>query len=163
MLTQELKNYYNARNDPITDREAENRKLQNTSWADLPFVASWRRRIREHVREYVEGIPDDRWLPLPVPLNIVVTGGSGLVPGLADAVKDAVLRAFEHLRIDQRTRREVILSGSHLPNLSFQTEAEYAQRAVCLGASDLEKPGFRYVPRMDPPPRTRIQVPQRWV
>ena len=163
VLTQELVKHYSARDEPITSREAEARKLQNTNWANLPFVDSWRKRICEHVREYVEGIPDKRWLPLPVPLNIVVTGGSGLVPGLADAVKDAVIEALDRLHIDQKTRRRVVLSGSHIPNLSFKTEAAYAQRAVCLGASDPEKPGFRYMARMDPPIRTRIQSPRPWV
>lgn len=163
VLTQGLKKYYGARNDPITDREAEARKLQDPSWASLQFVDSWRRRIREHVREYVEGIPDRRWLPMPLPLNIVVTGGSGLVPGLADSVKQGVLEALKRLRINQSTRRQVVLSRSDILSLSFQTEAEYAQRAVCIGASDLEKPGFRYIPGMDPLTTTRIQPPRRWV
>ena len=163
VLTQELVKHYSARGEPITYREAEGRKLLDTSWADLQFVASWRRRICEHVREYVEGIPDKRWLPLPVPLNIVVTGGSGLVPGLGDAVKDAVVEALDRLHINQRTRSKVVLSRSHIPNLSFRTEAAYAQRAVCLGASDPEKPGFRYIDRMDPPPKMSIQAPPRWV
>ncbi len=163
VLTRELMRHYSARDEPITNREAEARKLLDTSWADLQFVASWRRRICEHVREYVEGIPDKRWLPLPVPLNIVVTGGSGLVPGLGDAVKDAVVEALDRLRIGQKTRNMVGLSSSHIPNLSFQTEAAYAQRAVCLGASDPKKPGFRYIDGMGPPTITRIQAPRRWV
>ena len=162
-LTHELMKHYSARDDPITDREAESRKLLDTSWANLQFVDSWRRRICEHVREYVEGIPDKRWLPLPVPLNIVVTGGSGLVPGLGNAVKDAVVEALSRLHIGEKTRNTVILSRSYIPNLSFRTEAAYAQRAVCLGASDPEKPGFQYIDRMDPPTRTRIAVPHPWV
>ena len=163
VLTDELVKHYSARDEPITYREAEARKLQKTRWADLPFVASWRRRICEHVREYVEGIPDKRWLPLPVPLNIVVTGGSGLVPGLGDAVKDAVVEALDRLHIDQKTRSRVLLSRRHIPNLSFKTEAAYAQRAVCLGASDPEKPGLRYRERMDPPIEMKIQQRPRWV
>ena len=163
LLTKELMKYYSAGDEPITYREAEARKLQKTGWADLQFVASWRRRICEHVREYVEGFPDKRWLPLPVPLNIVVTGGSGLVPGLGDAVKDAVIEALDRLHIDRKTRSMVVLSRSHIPNLSFETEAAYAQRAVCLGASDPEKPGFRYMEGMGPPTITKMQSPPRWV
>ena len=78
-------------------------------------------------------------------------------------MKDAVVEALSRLNIDEKTRNAVILSRSHIPNLSFRTEAAYAQRAVCLGASDPEKPGFRYIDRMDPPTRTRIAGPRSWV
>ncbi len=163
VLTQELKKYSSARNDPITDREAESRKLEDTSWAKLPFVASWQRRICEHVRVYVEGIPDERWLPLPVPLNIIITGGSGLVPGLANAVKNAVVEALKRSYFGQATQREVAVSGSYIRDLPFRMDAAYAQRAVSIGASDPEKPGFQFLPNLDPPINERIQARRPWV
>jgi hypothetical protein len=64
-LTRELRNHYRAMNQPITQVEAEARKLQQTGWHTLAFVDTWRTRIAQHVGEYVGGLPDYRWLPLP--------------------------------------------------------------------------------------------------
>ena len=162
-LTRELVNHYRAMNQPITQTEAEARKLQQTSWNKLAFVDIWRTRIAQHVGEYVSGVPDNRWLPLPVTLNIVVTGGSGLVPGLKDSIKTAVLEALKSRSVERKTLDKLVVPGEHLPTLRFRTEAEYARRAVCLGASDADRPGCTYIAQMDAPSRVKISTGPRWV
>lgn len=162
-LTRELMNHYRAMNQPVTQTEAEARKLQPTGWHQLAFVDTWRTRIAQHVNEYVRGVPDERWLPLPVPLNIVLTGGSGLVPNLKEAVKAAVIDALKSRSVENKTLDKISTSGQHLPNLSFRTEAEYARRAVCLGAGDSDRPGCTYIPQMDPPAKMRVVTAPKWV
>ena len=80
-LTEDLLKHYRAQNRRMGYREAEAQKTSGTSWCNLPFVRAWRKQICDHVETYVLGIPDDRWLPVEKPLNVVVTGGSGLVAG----------------------------------------------------------------------------------
>lgn len=162
-LTEEIMKHYKAKGTPLGYREAEAQKLRRTDWVKLPFVEVWKTRICEHIREYVEGIPDHRWLPLPVSLNVVVTGGSGLVPGLQEDIKRAVCTALSRRSCDRKTIDKVRLSGEHLPRLDFTREAEYARRAVCLGAADQDKPGVRFMPKMDAPTRIRVSGPPRWV
>lgn len=162
-LTRELMNHYRAMNQPITQTEAEARKLQQTGWDKLAFVDTWRTRIAQHVGEYVRGVPDYRWLPLPVTLNIVVTGGSGLVPGLKDCIRSAIVDALGSRSVESKTIQKISTPGEHLPNLSFRTEAEYARRAVCLGASDGDRPGCMYIPQMDAPTKVRLATAPKWV
>jgi hypothetical protein len=162
-LTDEMIKYFMARGEPLTYSRAEARKLQSTKWATLPFVEIWKKRISEHVREYVSGIPDFRWLPSPVSLNVVLTGGSGLVPGLSDAVRGAVLSALQARGVPSATLDKIVVRGDHLPDLSLGNEAEYARRAVCLGAADRDKPGFRHMDKMDSPVEVRFANPHPWV
>jgi uncharacterized membrane protein len=163
VLTDEIIKYYAQRNQPLTYREAEARKLQRSDWANLPFVHSWIRRICSHVRKYLEGVTDHRWLPMPVRLEVVLTGGSGLVPGLADGIGQAVYEALQSRGFGAALKK-IELASRHLPRLDFTTEAEYARRAVCLGAADINKPGFRYMQKMDPPgPAVQFRAAPRWV
>jgi len=162
-LTRELMNHYRAMNQPITQTEAEARKLQQTGWHKLAFVDTWRARIAQHAGEYVRGVPDHRWLPLPVTLNVVVTGGSGLVPGLKDSIRSAVVDALSARSVESKTLEKISTPGEHLPNLRFRTEAEYARRAVCLGASDADRPGCAHIRQMDAPMKMRITGPPKWV
>lgn len=162
-LTRELMNYSRARNQRITYMEAELKKIQGGDWADLSFVNNWRMRIAQHVADYIEGLPDDRWLPLPVSLNVVVTGGSGLVPGLKDAIKAAVQDGLYRRQVDGRTAAKIELPGEHLPKLRFRTEAEYARRAVSLGASDADRPGCKFIAQMEKPTHVRMAQAPKWV
>jgi len=162
-LTEEIIKFYAARGQPLTYTRAEAMKIQNRKWTTLPFVEIWKKRICEHVREYVCGIPDHRWLPAPVSLNIVLTGGSGLVPGLGDEIKKSVIAALGTKEVPTATLQKVVLRDDHLPKLSLGDEAEYARRAVCLGAADRDKPGFRYMDKMDAPVKVTIQTPRGWV
>jgi hypothetical protein len=162
-LTREIMNHFRARSEPLTIREAEARKLQRTNWHSLPFANAWKEKIVEHVHEYVEGVKDEIWMPLPIPLNIVLTGGSGLVPGLKEAVQEAVLQAFQARGFTRDTIAQVKLQGAHLPDLSFKAEAEYARRAVCLGATDKDRPGCTYLQSMQRSPAIKISRSSGWV
>jgi hypothetical protein len=161
-LTNDIIQYHRAKGEPMTWARAEAQKLRTTEWTNLPFVETWKKRIHDHVREYVRGIPDFRWLPLPVPLNVVLTGGSGLVSGLGSAVKEAVLSALEVRQVPIATLQKVEVRNGHVPRLDLGAESEYARRAVCLGAADREKPGFRYMEKMDAPFRVGVTA-NRWV
>lgn len=162
-LTRELISHYRAMNAPLTYSEAEARKLQKTGWHELAFVDTWRTRIAQHVGEYVRGIPDDRWLPLPISLNVVVTGGSGLVPGLKKSITTAVYDALKSRSVENKTLQKISAPGEHLPNLPFRTEAEYARRAVCLGSADADRPGCKYIAKMDAPTLMRVRRKNKWV
>lgn len=162
-LTREIMKHFRARSEPLTVAEAEARKLQRTNWHSLPFANAWKEKIAEHVREYVEGIKDGIWMPLPVPLNVVLTGGSGLVPGLKELVQDAVNQAFQARRFPRETLAQIKLQGAHLPELSFKAEAEYARRAVSLGATDRDRPGCTYLPSMERAPAVKISRSSSWV
>jgi hypothetical protein len=162
-LTKAIMKHYAARGEPLTYREAEARKLQQTGWQELSFVKVWRDRIGEHVREYVDGVQDCRWLPLPVSLNVVITGGSGLVPGLKNQIAGAVREAFERRGFRSQTIEKVRILGSHIPRLSYKTEAEYARRAVCLGATDSDKPGCKYLDKMDEAKNVTVVQAPKWV
>jgi hypothetical protein len=162
-LTEEIIRHYAARGEALTYARAEAMKIQGKKWVSLPFVEIWKKRICEHVREYVCGIPDYRWLPAPVSLNIVLTGGSGLVPGLAEDVKKTVVAGLETKEVPHGALKKVAVRGDHLPHLNLGDEAEYARRAVCLGAADRDKPGFRFMEKMDAAIKVRIQPSDRWV
>lgn len=162
-LTRELLSFYRAKNQRITEIEAELRKMQETGWHELAFVKTWVSGIAQHVREYVEGVPDERWLPLPVTLNVVVTGGSGLVPGLKAAIFDAVRQGLTCRKVENNTLKKINTPGEHLPKLRFRTEAEYARRAVSLGASDADRPNCKFIASMDAPTQVRIATAPKWV
>jgi hypothetical protein len=163
VLTRELLNFLRAKNQRITEIEAELRKMQETGWHELAFVQNWISQIAQHVREYVEGIPDERWLPLPVTLNVVVTGGSGLVPGLKKAVTDAVRQGLQSRIKEKKVLEKIQTPGEHLPKLSFGTEPEYARRAVCLGASDADRPSCKFMSNMEAPgPQFKIAGAPKW-
>jgi hypothetical protein len=162
-LTECLMDHQRSVGNPITYSEAEAQKLRATGWHQLPFVQQWVERIARHVEEYVAGVPDQRWLTLPVQLNVFVTGGSGLVPGLKDRIQESVRSALRRRGADAATADLVSTPTGRLPEPRLRNEAEYARRAVSLGASDGDRPGCRYLARMDPPPRSRTAVRGRWV
>lgn len=164
-LTEELVKYYRAQNKPITWAEAEAEKIANTSWHKLPFVQLWIRHICDHVAQYIDGVPDERWLPMPAKLHLVVTGGSGLVPGLKKQLHDAVVDTLSRRKFDFKTdeRLSVEAVDKYKPTFNLETEAEVARRAVSFGAADPDKPGFRYMVKMDAPARSMKMGGQRWV
>lgn len=164
-LTEELVKHHRAQNKPITWAEAEAEKIANTNWHNLPFAQLWIRHICEHVAQYILGVPDERWLPQPVKLHLVVTGGSGLVPGLKKQMHDAVIDALARRRFDVHTNQKlsVVPVDKYKPTFNLETEAEVARRAVSFGAADPDKPGFRYMVKMDAPPGPMKMGGRRWV
>ena len=119
-LTQRLWEYYEQQGQRMTWAEAESRKLTDTGWADLEFVNEWEGQIRRHIKEYIKGVPDKRWLPADVPLQIVVTGGSGVVPGLKDQIKKGVYDGLLERDIPKRIieRATLIHFGLYSPPLA---------------------------------------------
>jgi hypothetical protein len=162
-LTGEIVKYYRAQNKPVTWTEAEAQKTSQTAWHKLPFVQLWIRHICDHVAQYVQGVPDERWLPFPVTLHLVVTGGSSLVPGLKEALQESVIGALRSRGFAERTCNAVDVVDRYEPRFTFRVEAEVARRAVCFGAADPDKPGFRYTAKMDPPAQPVRMVQRRWV
>ncbi|MCY4586579.1 MAG: hypothetical protein OXB98_11135, partial [Bryobacterales bacterium] len=150
-LTHKLMKHHHAKNEPITLAEAEAQKVSQRAWHKLPFVDLWIRHICDHVAQYVRGVPDKRWLPLPKELHVVVTGGSGLVPGLKEQLEQAVVKALEDRHFGRQTCEAVQMVDKYRPRFNLSTEADVARMAVCFGAADPYKPGFRYISRMDPP------------
>ena len=164
-LTEELVKHHRAQNKPITWAEAEAEKIANTNWHKLPFAQLWIRHICEHVAQYILGVPDERWLPQPVKLHMVVTGGSGLVPGLKKQMHEAVIDALATRRFNVRTDEKLPVDAvdKYKPTFNLETEAEVARRAVSFGAADPDKPGFRYMVKMDAPAGPMKMGGRRWV
>jgi hypothetical protein len=164
-LTEELVKYHRAQNKPLTWAEAELEKIADTSWHKLPFAQLWIRHICDHVAQYIHGVPDERWLPMPVKLHMVVTGGSGLVPGLRKQLHDAVIATLARRKFDFKTDENLSVDAvdKYKPTFNLETEAEVARRAVSFGAADPDKPGFRYMLKMDAPARPMKMGGRRWV
>ncbi len=95
-----------------------------------------------------------------VSLNVVITGGSGLVPGLREEIREAVNEALKAREFSPST---IHLSTDHIPRLSFRDESEYARRAVSLGAADYDKPGLHFQEKMEPPIRVKVETGPSWV
>ena len=49
------------------------------------------------------------------------------------------------------------------PTFNLETEAEVARRAVSFGAADPDKPGFRYMVKMDAPAGPMRMAGRSWV
>ena len=163
-LTEDLLKHFRAQNRRMGYAEAEAQKTSGTSWCNLPFVSAWMKQICDHVETYVRGIPDERWLPTARPLNIVLTGGSGLVPGLKEKLVESVRSAMRTRNFDSQTCDAVTAISRYEPRFDFRTEADVARRAVSFGAADGDKPGFRYVDKFDPPIlRPTVVVKPGWV
>jgi len=164
VLTRSLMHHNMAKGKAMPFAEAEATKIQSTGWHKLAFVQAWIDRISDYVREYMEGVPDERWLPMPVALNVVLTGGSSLVPGLKARIKEGVIEALRARRCKQSVLDKVSVADRYRPRFDFRTEAEIAQRAVCIGAADTDKPGFKYIAKMDAPTRGGFRVGKKgWV
>jgi hypothetical protein len=161
-LTEDLQKHFRAQDRLMGYREAEAQKTSGSSWGNLPFVSAWIKQICDHVETYVHGIPDHRWLPVEIPLNIVVTGGSGLVPGLREKLVESVQNALSARNFESKTCKAVRAVNRYEPRFDFKTEADVARRAVCFGAADPDKPNFRYVPKFDPYTQAPKPAP-KWV
>jgi len=162
-LTHDLLKHYRAQNRIMGYPEAEAQKTSGTSWSALPFVTAWIKQICDHVENYVIGIPDERWLPDSRPLNVVVTGGSGLVPTLKEKLVTAVKSGLRARKFHARTCDAVVGADRYEPRFDFRSEAEVARRAVCFGAADPDKPGFRYIDKFDPYKPSSVRAASSWV
>jgi hypothetical protein len=148
-LTRCLLEICRIQGEKITFREAESRKLveKDQDWLNHPSVIEWKRGIAEHVRTYVADIADERWLPEKPPLQVLVTGGSGIVAGLQDAVLLAVKKGLE-----QRNIHPNLINGTNL--MTLDTKGRWTinvnRLAVALGAASEELPELSYQPSLGP-------------
>lgn len=102
---------------------------------------------------------------MPVKLHMVVTGGSGLVPGLKKQLHDAVIDTLGRRKFDFKADEKLSVDAvdKYKPTFNLEAEAEVARRAVSFGAADPDKPGFRYMLKMDAPARPMKMRGRRWV
>jgi hypothetical protein len=147
-LTDRLLDHYRQQGRKMTRTEAEARKLTETDWPGLEFATDWRQKICQHVKEYIRGVPDERWLPADVPLQVVVTGGSAVVSGLKAEIAEAVVEGLKGRGVGKSISEKTRIIATALSGWRFADEAEYARRAVSLGAADKDKPSLRYCPSL---------------
>ena len=145
-LTEMLKSFYfHKKHREITTQEAETIKLSAPGeWVNEKFAKTWRTEIAEHVGDYMLHVPDELRLGQPVipGLKIVMTGGSGLVDGLAKAIRDAVIEALLNRGIagNVANRTEVSELLLDWP----EDRVDRARRAVSVGAGDSTFGQLRY-------------------
>jgi hypothetical protein len=135
-LTEMLRDFYfREHNRELSVDEAETMKLTAPSkWNGQQFIKDWRERIAKSVADYVFHVPDEARLGEPAidGLKIVLTGGSGLVPGLGDALRAAVVDALGRRGIpgSVASRTEVVV----LQHKNISDPIDAARRAVSTGA-----------------------------
>lgn len=158
-LTDSIVGIYRGRGKPITRDEAETIKTTgvDSEWLTDPSVDDWARSIANHVHAYMLGISDKRWLPYPPGLQILITGGSGVVPGLREKIASAVAQALR----ERRVTGDVIDMTKPMSLLLEGPGAKEANRlAVALGAADRDLPKLWYTPKIDPPMlRPTVKMP----
>lgn len=150
-LTGKIRDYHLTGGKNITFQEAEAFKITKIDdWIDKPFVNNWRNTISEYVKQYIVVVPDERWLQADVPLQIIITGGSGFVPGLTDEIKLKVSEGLRSKGLNYKIADNIRLFNVLVPNWQFSTREDYARMAVAIGSSDRDKPSLKYLPKMDP-------------
>lgn len=158
-LTKRIIDVFREKGRSISFDEAEAAKIggRTDEWVKHPTVADWIESIASHVSEYVRNIPDESWLPtVNPPLDVLVTGGSGAVPGLREALTLSVESAL-------RSR----FGGGSTRTISLELPSPYdrdANRlAVAMGAASEELPLLAYFQRLDRRiERSRVSAPPRW-
>lgn len=136
-LTEMLRDFYlREHNRDLSVEEAETMKLTAPDkWNGQQFVKDWRERIAKSVADYIFHVPDDARLAEPAidGLKIVLTGGSGEVPALDDAVKAAVIDALGRRGVagNVASRTEVVRLRSKI----ISDPIDAARRAVSTGAA----------------------------
>ena len=142
-----------SRGEHISFDEAERRKTSGgeKNWLTDPSVVQWKRGIAEHVLTYVQDIPDMRWLPYMPGLQVLVTGGSGVVAGL----REEILAAARDGLLGRGVSRDVIDATSLMElRLEGRSAADVNRLAVVLGAAGEDLPRLSYHPNLDPPMRS---------
>jgi hypothetical protein len=158
-LTKRIVDVFREKGRSISFDEAEAAKIGGRidEWVTHPTVADWIESIAGHVSEYVRNIPDENWLPaVTPPLDVLVTGGSGAVPGLRDALTCSVESALRS-RFGRGSTRAISLE---LPS-PYDREAN--RLAVAMGAASEELPLLAYFRRLDRRiERPTVTMPRRF-
>ncbi|MGB9237029.1 MAG: hypothetical protein WCC04_21685 [Terriglobales bacterium] len=135
-LTEMIKEfYYRAKNRDMTIQEAETLKLgAPDEWKTQQFVSDWKGRIAKSVASYISYVPDDARLgETSIPgLKILMTGGSGLVEDLGNAIREEVVEALLRRGVpgNVASRTEVLELTLDWP----EDRIDRARRAVSIGA-----------------------------
>lgn len=161
-LSRRIVEIYQSQGIEIGMDEAERRKVggEDNAWQTHPAVTDWIRSISEHVRAYVLGIPDARWLPEMPGLLVLVTGGSGVVSGLREDILSGVAQGLRERRIPAS-----VIDATKPMNLALTgPAAKDANRlAVALGAASEDLPRLSYHNQLDPPmPHSTVRMPRSW-
>ena len=146
-LTEMLRDYYlREHNRDLSVEEAETMKLTaSDKWNSQQFVTDWRERIAKSVADYIFHVPDEARLGEPAigGLKIVLTGGSGLVPALDDAVRAAVIDSLGRRGVpgNVASRTEVVKLRPRIAS----DPIDAARRAVSTGSaqSDFAELAYR--------------------
>jgi hypothetical protein len=160
-LTEMVRDYYRSRGRDITTEEAEIRKVSAPEeWRDEEFVKDWTKRIANRVADYIVLVPDaSRLLEPSIPgLKIVLTGGSGVIPGLGldVAVQTAVTTALMNRRTDVPTS-VVGRTAIARTNLDWPEDPiDQARRAVSMGVGNKAFGELRYRERLEKAIRTPL-------
>ena len=159
-LTKEIKDLHDSTGNTITFVEAEAFKITRPEeWLNKPFADIWRKNIGRHVKEYIKNIQDRRWLDMKVTLEIIITGGSGIVEGLSREIEAGVTEGLKERGLNESISRQIETIDKVLSGWSFRNIEEYARRAVAIGCSDSDKPSLKYKNKMDPPTPSSTYVP----
>ena len=151
-----------SRGEDIGFSEAERRKTvgEDKGWLTHPAVVEWRRTIADHVRRYVTDIPDMHRLYSLPGLQVLLTGGSGVVGGLQDAVLDAAREGLHERKVHFN-----VVEATNLMELNLEgPDAKDANRlAVAIGAASEDLPGLSYHPKLERPPRVpTVRIKPSW-
>lgn len=159
-LTDEIRKFRRITERAITFSEAEDYKISRTEeWADKPFVDIWRKSIGKHVSEYIANLRDQRWLNLNVPMEIIITGGSGLVYGLPEEIQTSVSTGLRERRLSENVSENIRAVNKSIPGWNFETVEDYARCAVAIGCSDPDKPLLKHLTKMDPVAPSHVYTP----
>lgn len=156
-LSRRIVEIYRSRGEDIGLDGAEAIKVggEEISWQAHPAVGDWIRGIGEHVGAYAWGIRDQRFLPDVPGLKVLVTGGSGIVPGLREGVLAAVVDALR----GRGVRADVISATTPMTLALGGPAARDANRlAVALGAASEELPRLSYHESLGPRVSSRPRV-----
>lgn len=142
-LTGHLRGYYRQQGRVIPFDEAESEKISSGAWHGLPFARSWMREIAEHVQNYIQSVPDKTRLPTNPGLQIILTGGSSVVTGLAEMILTSVNEV-----LPSQVRGATRLTSAAMLDIQIGDEVTTARRAVSIGAADSDIPALTYLPKL---------------
>lgn len=161
-LSRRILEIYRSQGRRISFDEAELIKIGGieTEWLKHPTVKDWIQRVADHVREYVTVLTDKRWLPFEPGLGLLVTGGSGAVAGLSNAILEAATEGLGAQRIATSVIRATKLLVLPLDGAAAR---DVNRLAVALGASSDELPRLGFFEKIDPPMTSpTVRPPTNW-
>lgn len=160
-LTEMVRDYYRSKKGrEVPLDEAEILKLNAPDeWKNEEFVRDWIKRIANRVADYISSVRDTARLPEPaIPgLKIVLTGGSGAVPGLGlgaevlNGAKEGLSRRGG-VPTNVIGRTQTVEGKLDWP----QDPIDQARRAVSIGAGKKTFGELRYREKFEKEEKTRM-------